>query len=149
MERALAVGASLMALTVIVSFWEYNEYEIIPAFTLQNYVDVFTSPQTVNRFGTTFLFVFLAVSIELVLGLLLALLLDRPGRDIKVATSLLLLPMAVTPVVAALVLRALLNPLYGWVDYYAMAWGLMDRPVEWLSQPLTAWIAVIGLDVWQ
>ena len=116
---------------------------------LQNYVDVLTSPQTWNRFAITFLFVILAVSIELVLGLLLALLLDRPGIDIKVATSLLLLPMAVTPVVAALILRALLNPLYGWVDYYGMEWGLMDQPIEWLSQPITAWIAVIGLDVWQ
>ena len=115
----------------------------------QNYLDVLTSPQTWNRFAITFLFVILAVSIELVLGLLLALLLDRPGLDIKVATSLVLLPMAVTPVVAALILRALLNPLYGWVDYYAMDWGLMERPVEWLSQPFTAWIAVIGLDVWQ
>jgi len=116
---------------------------------IQNYLDVLTSPQTLNRFAITFLFVVLAVSIELVLGLLLSLLLDRPGLDIKIATSLLLLPMAVTPVVAALILRALLNPLYGWVDYYGTAWGLMDRPIEWLSQPITAWIAVIGLDVWQ
>ncbi len=30
-----------LLLTLMVSFWEYNEYEIIPAFTLQNYVDVF------------------------------------------------------------------------------------------------------------
>lgn len=30
-----------LALTLIVSFWEYNEYEIIPAFTFQNYKDVF------------------------------------------------------------------------------------------------------------
>src|SRR3954453_20815341 len=116
---------------------------------LQNYVDVLTSPQTWNRFAITFLFVILAVSIELVLGLLLALLLDRPGIDIRVAPSLLLLPMAVTPVVAALILRALLNQLYGWVDHYARQWGLMGRPVEWLGQPLTAWIAVVGLDVWQ
>src|SRR4051794_29838678 len=38
---------------------------------VQNYIDVLTSPQTWNRFGITFLFVVLAVSIELVLGLLL------------------------------------------------------------------------------
>ncbi|WP_082501297.1 ABC transporter permease [Methylobacterium sp. Leaf88] len=30
-----------LGLTLIVSFWEYNEYEIIPAFTVQNYIDVF------------------------------------------------------------------------------------------------------------
>ena len=116
---------------------------------LGNYVDALTTPQTYDRLWNTAIFVVAAVAIEIVLGTGLALLLDRPGRDIKIAASLLLLPMAVTPVVAALVFRALLNPLYGWVDYYLRAFGLVDRPIEWLSEPLTAWIAVIGLDVWQ
>ena len=30
-----------LRLTVMVSFWDYNEYEIIPAFTLRNYPDMF------------------------------------------------------------------------------------------------------------
>ena len=116
---------------------------------LDNYTDVLTSGQTWSRLANTMMFVIVAVSVEVLLGLVLALLLDRPGRDIKLAASLLLLPMAVTPVVAALMFRALLNPLYGWVNYYLMDWGLVQRPIEWLSQPTTAWIAVIGLDVWQ
>ncbi len=39
--RVPGVLPGALALTLIVSFWEYNEYEIIPAFTLQNYADVF------------------------------------------------------------------------------------------------------------
>ncbi len=116
---------------------------------LQNYVDVLTSSETLNRLAVTVAFVVLVVGTELVLGLGLAVLLNRRGLAIKVATSLLLLPMAVTPVVAALVFRQLLNPLYGWVDYYLQAAGLIQAPIEWLSQPTTAWISIIALDVWQ
>ena len=116
---------------------------------LGNYIDALTSIQTWDRLWNTVIFVTIAVSIEVVLGVGLALLLDRPGRDVKLAASLLLLPMAVTPVVAALIFRALLNPLYGWVDHYIRELGFSGRPIEWLSEPLTAWIAVIGLDVWQ
>jgi multiple sugar transport system permease protein len=116
---------------------------------LGNYIDALTSIQTWDRLWNTVIFVSIAVSIEVVLGVGLALLLNRPGRDVKLAASLLLLPMAVTPVVAALIFRALLNPLYGWVDHYIRELGFSGRPIEWLSEPLTAWIAVIGLDVWQ
>jgi multiple sugar transport system permease protein len=116
---------------------------------LDNYVRALTTWQTWDRLWNTVIFVAIAVGIELVLGVGLALLLDRPGRDVKIAASLLLLPMAITPVVAALIFRALLNPLYGWVDYYLRTWGLIDRPIEWLSEPITAWLAVITLDVWQ
>lgn len=116
---------------------------------LENYAKAITNPQTLDRLWNTAIFVGVAVTIEILLGVGLALLLDRPGWDIKVAASLLLLPMAVTPVVAALIFRSLLNPLYGWVDYYLRSFGIVERPIEWLSEPLTAWIAVIGLDVWQ
>ncbi|KMO17087.1 ABC transporter permease [Methylobacterium platani] len=43
-----------LALTLIVSFWEYNEYEIIPAFTLQNYADVFEGCLSGADLCTTF-----------------------------------------------------------------------------------------------
>ena len=43
-----------LALTLIVSFWEYNEYEIIPAFTLQNYADVFEGCLSGGNLCTTF-----------------------------------------------------------------------------------------------
>ena len=44
--------------------------------------------------------------------------------------------------------KELLNPNYGWVDYYMGVVGLPAH-VEWLSNSDTAWIAIIALDVWQ
>ena len=97
----------------------------------------------------TILFVVAAVGIELVLGLLLALMLAPKSRSNAAAATLLILPMAVTPVVSALVWRELFNPNYGWVNYYLRQIGIMNEPIAWLSNPQTSWFTVISLDVWQ
>jgi multiple sugar transport system permease protein len=47
------------------------------------------------------------------------------------------------------VFRVLLDPAYGWVDYYLQTWGLVAEPIAWLGNPFTAWVAIIALDVWQ
>jgi multiple sugar transport system permease protein len=45
-------------------------------------------------------------------------------------------------------MRELLNPNYGWIDYFMGQVGLPSQ-VDWLGNPSTAWIAIIGMDVWQ
>ncbi|MEA2536819.1 MAG: multiple sugar transport system permease protein [Chloroflexota bacterium] len=116
---------------------------------LGNYVDILGSTDFVRHFGITLLFVVTSVSLELAIGLVVAVLLARKGPDLRIAAGLLILPMAITPVVAALVWRALLNPNYGWIDYYLQTLGLIEEPVAWLSAPVTAWIALLALDAWQ
>jgi multiple sugar transport system permease protein len=98
---------------------------------------------------TTLQFVVLAVSIEMLLGLVLALMLSRKLAETNLVTALVILPLGVAPVVSALVFRVLLDPAYGWVDYYLQSWGVIDQPIDWFGEPVYAWIAVIGLDVWQ
>jgi multiple sugar transport system permease protein len=116
---------------------------------LQNYIYDLTNPDIRNSLLITLLFVVIVVSLELVIGLLLALALARRTLENSIASTLLLLPFAVTPVVSALLWRELLNPNYGWVDYYFQQIGVMRTPVDWLSAPVTAWIALIALDIWQ
>lgn len=116
---------------------------------LQNYIYDLTNPDIRNSLLITLLFVVIAVGLELVIGLVLALALARQTLENNIASTLLLMPFAVTPVVSALLWRELLNPNYGWVNYYLQQIGVMRAPVAWLSSPITAWIALIGLDVWQ
>jgi multiple sugar transport system permease protein len=116
---------------------------------LQNYIYDLTNPDIRYSLLITMLFVAIAVGLELVIGLLLALALAPQNLENNIASTLLLLPFAGTPVVSALLWRELLNPNYGWVNYYLQQIGIMRTPVAWLSSPLTAWIALIGLDVWQ
>lgn len=114
-----------------------------------NFRRVLGDPEIIWSFAATALFVLLAVTVELALGLVLALMLARRLPETNLLTALFMLPLGVAPVVSALVFRVLLDPAYGWIDYYLQAWGLIAEPIDWLGDPLHAWIAMITLDVWQ
>jgi multiple sugar transport system permease protein len=115
---------------------------------LQNYKDALTDPTVLHSLFITAGFVLVAVTVEMVLGLLLALPLAAQSRSNNVAATLMLLPFAVTPAVSAMMFKELLNPNYGWVDHYL---GVLGFPahIDWLGNSTTAWLALIGLDVWQ
>ena len=116
---------------------------------LQNYVNILTDGSIRHDFLITLFFVAVAVGLELIIGMVLALALAPQTLGNSIASTLLLLPFAVTPAVSALLWQQLLNPNYGWIDFYLQRLGIMGQPIQWLSSPTTAWVALIGLDVWQ
>jgi multiple sugar transport system permease protein len=115
---------------------------------LQNYENMVTNNAQWLGFARTAFFVLVAVALQMLLGMLLAVPLSAQSRSNNIAATLLLLPFAVTPVVSALIFKELLNPSTGWVNYYMGQVGL-PSDIEWLSNSGTAWLAIIGLDVWQ
>jgi multiple sugar transport system permease protein len=116
---------------------------------LRNFRQLLTDSSFGKSLLVTFAFVALAVGFEVMIGLALAMGLMRRIRSNAVAATLLLLPFAVTPVVSAMVFKQLLDPNYGWVDYYLSKIGVLPAHLDWLSEPATAWIALVVLDVWQ
>lgn len=118
----------------------------IPWVGLQNYVDLFRNPEFLNALRITFTFMFFAVGIEFVLGMLLALLLNHDLRGKNIMRALILLPMMCTNVVIGLTWRLLLNYEFGLVNYYLGVLGI--ESIEWLSKPAVALPAVILVDVW-
>jgi multiple sugar transport system permease protein len=116
---------------------------------LGNYAAAFTANNFTPDLIRTLGYVAVSVVIELAAGVALGLVLARPARSNRVAAALFVIPFACTPAASALVARVLLDPNYGWVDYYLHAAGLASTPIQWLSHPVTAWIALIGLDVWE
>lgn len=115
----------------------------------QNYWRILSDGDIRYGFLVTLFFVAVAVGIELIIGMVLALALAPQTFGNSIASTLLLLPFAMTPAVSALLWQQLLNPNYGWIDFYLQRLGVLEQPIEWLSSPTTAWIALIGLDVWQ
>lgn len=116
---------------------------------LQNFWRIVTDGDIRHGFLITLFFVAVAVGLELIIGMVLALALAPQTFGNSIASTLLLLPFAMTPAVSALLWQQLLNPNYGWIDFYLQRIGVLGQPIEWLSSPTTAWVAIIGLDVWQ
>jgi multiple sugar transport system permease protein len=115
---------------------------------LENYQSILTDASLLHSARVTAIFVALVVLVEMVAGLFFAQFLYKKTRANSVAGALLIIPFAVAPAVSAMVFRELLNPNYGWVNYFMGLVGLPDT-IDWLGNSNTAWIALIGLDVWQ
>ena len=93
------------------------------------------------------LYVVSTTGIELVLGFVLALVLSRRLRGMGLVRTLLIIPMAMTPVVVGLTWRLLYTPPFGLVNYSASLVGVDLPPM--LTDPVLAFVAVVIVDVWQ
>jgi multiple sugar transport system permease protein len=98
-----------------------------------------TSAQNTAIFGVG------TVAVEIVLGLALALALTGGGGGIRVARSMLLVPMIMTPVVVGVLWRILLFD-RGLVNYLLSLVGL--GPVYWFVDPVWAFVGVMLVDIW-
>jgi multiple sugar transport system permease protein len=114
---------------------------------LDNYAQAFRDPRFIDAITTTFRFVLLAVTIETILGLALALLAARETRFIQRVRTTLILPMIVTPVVVGIVFRLIYASDVGLFASLARAVGL--DPPEILSNGTNAFLGLVLLDVWE
>ncbi|MDJ0399626.1 sugar ABC transporter permease [Rhodococcus rhodochrous] len=113
---------------------------------LQNYVDVFQDSQFWQVALNTVILIVGTVLISVILGLLLALLLDRAFLGRGVARTLLITPFLVTPVASALIWKtSMFDPVFGIVNFVLSPFGV--EQVDWVSRfPLPAVMVAL---VWQ
>jgi sorbitol/mannitol transport system permease protein len=137
--------------TLVISFMNWNAYYPDErGFTgFDNYRRVLTDVNTRDSIITTIQLTVSVVLVSLVLGLLIALLLDRAFRGRGVVRTMMITPFLVVPVAAALVWKhALYNPEYGLLNG-VLTWifGENAPQPDWIStMPLTAIIVSL---VWQ
>ena len=133
------------------SFFKYNLSSFGPPSYIgtQNYKRLFDDPLFVKAFEHTITFVVVSISVEFILGLMFALLLqlDFVGRNLLRGISLL--PWMMPPVVTAFVWAWLFNGTYGIVNYILGESGLVSKPIEWFSSTALALPTLIFVDVWQ
>ena len=115
---------------------------------LANYRQIIASDEFWSALWITLAFTVLAVAIVVVLGLAIALLLNRsfPGRD--VVRTLILLPWAIPPVVNGLMWQWIYDAKVGALNGLLFSLGLIDDYRGWLSDPTSALLALVSADVW-
>jgi multiple sugar transport system permease protein len=114
---------------------------------LDNYLRLWTDEQFLNALVVTMSFVGLAVAIETVLGLALALFCQREFRGVRLLRTVLIVPMVITPVVVAIVFRLIYASDAGMLT--AISESLGGGAVEILGHPTRAFIGLVALDVWE
>jgi multiple sugar transport system permease protein len=108
-----------------------------------NYEALLTDPDFIGSLTLTLGYTAVTVLAEVLLGLGVALLLNLDLRFISFFRTALIVPMMMTPIVAALCWKLLLDPDHGVIDYF------IGRNVIWLGDPWLALIAVGVASVWQ
>jgi ABC-type sugar transport system permease subunit len=118
-----------------------------PFIGAANYVEALSDRRLWSAAAQTAMFAGVTVSLELGLGLLLALGLDRITRGAGLVRTLVLLPWAIPTVVAALVWRFIFESPAGLATTVSADLGV-EAPT-WFADAVAAWIPIVLADVWK
>ena len=97
----------------------------------------------------TLLFTVASVAIEVGIGLVLALALNRPFRGRGLVRAAVFIPWAVPTVVSAEVWKEMFDPQQGFVDYALKLLHLPGSGTTWLANGDTSWVALFVADAWK
>lgn len=115
---------------------------------LANYIKLFQDEQFINSITKTFIFMLGAVTLEVIIGILLALALNSIFKFNRLFTSLTLIPMMVAPLVIGLMFSFFINPQFGLYVWLVDTLHL-PLPTVLTDNSVTAMIVVILMDVWE
>lgn len=155
---ALIAGWPLLR-TIYFSFTDaslssISDYQFIGFANFLEYYDgewygVIADPDWWRAVYNTLWFTVMSVSLELVLGMIIALTLNAafPGRGMLRAA--ILIPWAIPTIVSAQMWGWMLHDQFGVLNEILMTFGIISSPIAWTASPDTALWAVVMVDVWK
>ena len=152
----LSLPALLMCIGILIPFLTAVYYSMLryrlnlpqmKGFVwFQNYLNFFYDPKFWNTLKISLVYAGVTVVVELLLGLAIAMLLQKRSRLNNFISILLLLPLMTAPALAALMWKLMTNPNFGILSYLVSLLGVTN--MKWGSDPSTALFTVVLVDVW-
>lgn len=152
----LSLPALLVCIGILIPFFTAVYYSMLrfrlnlPALKgfiwFDNYINFLTDSAFWTTVRISMVYAGLTVGLELVLGLAIALLLQKPTRFNNFASVMLLLPLMTAPALAALMWKLMTNPNFGILSYIVSLFGIEN--FKWASDPSTALLTVTLVDIW-
>jgi multiple sugar transport system permease protein len=152
---SLIVIVAVAAYPIVYAIWlSLHQYSVIhPGLSrwvgLDNYRDAVTSSTFWSSVKTTFIFTIISVSIELVLGMGMALLMHAAFRGRSVLRAVVLVPWAILTVGVAIMWRSIVAPDVGFFNQVLKALHLPGANTVWLAHNGYALAVMIFADVWK
>jgi len=116
---------------------------------LENYSRLFADKHFWQSFGFTFMFVLASVTIELVFGMIFALVLNENLHGRGFFRTALLIPWAIPIAISSRLWQLIYNYDYGVLNFIILKLGISSSPVNWLGSPLGAFTSILIADVWK
>lgn len=143
---------SVFLYPLLMSFWSSLHYDVLSQpdryrfVGLQNYISLIQDPQMWNALRNSLTFFVGSVVGTMILGTVMALLLDRNLGRLNWIKPLYLIPMVIAPVVVGVQWRFMLNESFGIIPYLLRTLQLPTG--AWLTDPVAAMICLILVDIW-
>ena len=147
----LAIIVVPLVRTVLTSFQKFDltsPTDTLKNVGLKNYRSVLAG-DFLGQLGITLEFAVCAVAGEVIIGLVLALLLNRPIHGRPVFRAIFLVPWVIPTVVCALLWSWILNVQYGAMNFLLRDLHIIHDFQRWLGDPKLALWSVIGVTVWK
>ena len=116
---------------------------------LQNYRDLLHDTIFRDSIVVTVKFTVITVAFELVLGLIIALVVNSGFKGRGVMRAMMLVPWAIPTVVAAQMWKWMYDDVFGVINDGLIRLHIIDEPVAWISQSSTALASVAAVDIWK
>jgi multiple sugar transport system permease protein len=122
---------------------------IFPFVGLANYQRIFNDSLFLLALKNTLIFTAFSVTLEIVLAIAIALLIDQKVWTSRITKFLILVPYAVPPIAGGLIWGFIYSFEYGFLNRILFTLGLSDTAVNWVGDPATALFAVAIPYIWR
>jgi len=119
-----------------------------PFVGLDNYKELLGDRVALHSLMNTLVFVFATTILEILFGLVIALVINRHFKGRGVVRAAVLIPWAIPTVVSSQMWRFIFNDKYGLLNYI-LSGSNTSTYTAWLAHPVTAFMAIVAADVWK
>jgi multiple sugar transport system permease protein len=143
---AFTIGPMIASL-----YYSFTEYDILTPpkwIALENYTRLFTDQLFWQSMKVTLYFAALALPLNLILGYLLAVLLNQKVPGLNLWRTLYYLPSVISGVAVAVLWARLFNPNLGWINFFLKTVVGIKSPPGWLQDTTWAVPALIIMSLW-
>ena len=128
--------------------WSMSAVKAPELIGFENYLRLFSEKRFWDAVGRTVIFVVTALSAQTMLGMGLAVLLNRPYKGKRLAQTLFLLPVVATPVAIGMVWKLMYEPTIGFANVLVRSAGL--APMKFLATTgIESLLSLVAVDIWE
>jgi multiple sugar transport system permease protein len=114
----------------------------------RNYARILTDLEFWTAFGRTVLLLTVALNVEMLLGLGLAMLVEKATSGQRVLRTIMMFPMMFSPILVGFQFKFMFNDNIGLVNNALQSLGLTDQAIPWLIDGSLAFTAILIAEIW-
>lgn len=152
---AVIVLAAVVIAPLILSFYSsFTPFRLTKPDTfwvfigLRNYARLLADLEFWTAFGRTVLLLTVALNLEMLLGLGLAMLVEKAVSGQRILRTLMMLPMMFSPLLVGFQFKFMFNDNVGLVNNALQSLGLTDQAIPWLIDGQLAFFSIVVAEVW-